>query len=296
MKNEKVVVFGGSGFLGKHIVAQLLMNNFEVWVYDLVAPKDKFEKDITFIQGEILDRKKIENTIKGAKIVFNFAGIADLEECIEKPLEAVKTNILGNTIILESCTKNKVKRFVFASSLYAQGDAGGIYASTKKSCESLIKDYQKYFGLDYTILQYGTVYGYGAPRTNSLYRYLQQALTNRKIDYPGDGSETREYIHAIDAAKLTLKALEKEHKNKTIIITGHHPIKVKDLFYMINDILGGIKINYNVKVSKGKKNSHYRITPYSYQEEIPRKITDNIYMDLGKGIIEVLKEISKEQR
>jgi len=296
MKNEKVVVFGGSGFLGKHIVAQLLRNNFEVWIYDLAAPKDKFEKEIKFVQGEILDREKIENVIKGAKIVFNFAGIADLEECIKNPVEAVRVNIFGNTLILEACKKNKVKRFIFASSLYAHGNSGGIYASTKKACESLIRDYKKYYNLDYTILQYGTVYGYGAPKTNSIYRYLKQAIATNKIEYPGDGSETREYIHVVDAAKLTIKSLDEEYKNKTFIISGQYPLKVRDVFCMIEEILGNVSIKYKTKVSKGKKESHYKITPYSYHEEIPKKIINDSYMDLGRGMIEVIKEIKKENK
>ena len=294
-KKRKVVIFGGSGFLGKHLVAQLLKENFEVWIYDLVAPKEKFDNKIRLVVGNILEKEKINKILHKAEIVFNLAGITDLEECLEKPFEAIKTNILGNTLILEACRKNKVKRFLYASSLYAQGNSGGIYSSTKKSCESIIQDYKKYYGLNYTILQYGTVYGYGAPNTNSIYRYLKQAYVKKRIKYPGDGTETREYIHVIDAAKLTIKSLDKEYENKTIIITGHHPIKVKDLFYMINDILGGIKIQYNTKVSKGKKDSHYRITPYSYQEEIPQKVTNNISMEMGRGMVEVLKEIGKEK-
>ncbi len=295
VKRKKVVVFGGAGFLGNHLVSQLLKEDFEVWIYDIKEPKEKFDREIKFVIGNILEKEKVNRIIRKADFVFNLAGFADLEECLEKPFEAIETNILGNALILEACRKNKVKKFLYASSLYAQGDSGGIYSSTKKSCESIIKDYHKYYGLNYTILQYGTVYGYGAPKTNSIYRYLKQAYAKKRIEYPGDGTETREYLHVMDAAKLTVKALDKEHENKTIIITGHHPTKVKDLFYMIDDVLGGIKIKYNTKVSKGKRASHYRITPYSYLEEIPKKVTSNTYLELGKGMIEVLKEISKEK-
>ncbi|MFA5953739.1 MAG: NAD(P)-dependent oxidoreductase [Candidatus Pacearchaeota archaeon] len=297
MKNkERVMVFGGAGFIGKHVVAKLLKEGYDVSIFDQKKIEESFNKEIKFISGSTLDQKKVEESLKKIDIIYNFSGIADIEECIEKPIEAIKNNILGNAIILESCKKNKIKRIVFASSLYAHGSSGGIYSSTKKACESIIKDYYKYYGLKYTILQYGTVYGYGAPKTNSVYRYLKQAITSREINYLGDGNESREYIHVNDAANLSVKVLDKKYENQSIIITGQHPIRVKDLFEMINEILNGVKINYNIKASKAKKESHYKITPYSYYEEIPKKIINENYIELGKGMIEILKEINKEDK
>jgi len=295
IKKKKAVIFGGAGFLGKHVAIQLAKKGYDVWIFDIMPPNENLGEEINFVLGNVLETEKVNEIIKGAEVVYNFAGIADIEECLKKPLDAIKINILGNSIILEACKKTKVHRYIFASSLYAQGISGGIYSSTKKACENIIKNYKKYYNLNYTILQYGTVYGYGAPKTNSIYRYLKQAFFEKKIDYPGDGTETREYIHVLDAAKLTAKIMEKEYENKTIIITGNYPTKIKDLFNMVKDILGEIKINYNIKVSKEKKESHYKITPYSYLEEIPKKMTSNIQMELGRGIIEVLKEISKEK-
>ena len=83
---------------------------------------------------------------------------------------------------------------------------------------------------------------------------------NKKIKYTGDGSETREYIHIIDAAKLGVEVLDDKYENKTVIITGHNPTRVRDLFEMMKEILGGnVEIEYATEVPACKKQSHYKI-------------------------------------
>ena len=89
------------------------------------------------IVGSILDKEIVEGAVKGCDVVYNFAGIADLEEAARRPIESVEVNILGNTIVLEACRKVDVKRFVFASSLYVYSKAGSFYRSTKNGGRSV---------------------------------------------------------------------------------------------------------------------------------------------------------------
>jgi len=293
--NKKVLVFGGAGFLGTHIVMKLLEEGHDVFIYDLYEPKNFIGNEkVKIILGDILDKEKVNRAVTEVNIVYNLAAMADIEECIEKPIHAISYNILGNAIILEACKKNNIERFVYASSVYSQGNSGGIYCSTKKASESIIKDYQKHHNLNYTIVQYGTLYGIGAGEKNSMHRYLKQAITKKEIEYVGDGNETREYIHVMDAAKLSVEILDKKYENKTIIITGHHPTKVSDLFNMVSEILGGVNIKYKSPATFGKKESHYKISPYSYYEDTPYKLTSNLYMDLGKGVIQILKTLDEK--
>jgi len=294
---KKVLVFGGSGFLGTYLVSELLDKGYSVTVYDKRPIKDTFSNHVNFVLGDILDIYKVNGAVSEADIVYNLAGIADIEECIKDPLNAIKYNILGNTIILDACIKRKVKKFIFSSSVYAYSISGGIYSSTKKASEDIIKNYGKYYGLKYTILQYGTLYGIGVGEENSVYRYLKEAFVNKKIKYTGDGSETREYIHIIDAAKLGVEVLDDKYENKTVIITGHNPTRVRDLFEMMKEILGGnVEIEYATEVPEWKKESHYKITPYSYERNIPYKLTNNFHVDLGKGIMQLLESIEEEIR
>ena len=105
---KSIVFFGGSGFVGSYFVKRLLQNNHKVIIYDLVKPEFK-DKNLKFIKGDILDKKKISKTIKKDHIIFNFAGWADLESAPNNLADVKKLNIEGNTNILEICEKKKLK-------------------------------------------------------------------------------------------------------------------------------------------------------------------------------------------
>ena len=110
----KVVVFGGSGFLGSHVANALTNEGHDVSIFDL-KPSPYLQDKQKMIIGNITDKKAVEKAVKGRDAVYNFAGIADIDEAKEKPIEIVEINILGNTIILDACRKNKVKRLLLTS-------------------------------------------------------------------------------------------------------------------------------------------------------------------------------------
>jgi UDP-glucose 4-epimerase len=240
------------------------------------------------IIGDILDSAKVEAAVKDADVVYNFAGVADINDASRRPLDSVKYNILGNSIILEACHQAKVKRFVFASSLYVYSKAGSFYRSTKQACEHLIENYHEAFGLPYTILRYGSLYGPRADDKNFIHRVIKQALTHGKIVREGDGEEIREYIHVLDAAKGSVDILSEEFTNQHVILTGQQQMKIKDLLMMINEMLDNkIKIEF----LSANKNHHYEITPYSFSPKIGKRLTGKTYLDLGQGILDSISTI-----
>ncbi len=293
-KNKlKIVVFGGSGFLGRYLVEALLPEGHEVTVFDLKQSRVE-EQGGRFIHGDIIDRKRVAPALKGVDVAYNLAAISDIDECIQNPVEAVRQNILGNTIILDECVKSQVKRFILASTLYVYSSSGGIYRSTKQACESIVEDYHKYYDLDFTILRYGTPYGPGANGNNSVYRFLRQAIEEKKIEYRGTGNEMREYIHAHDAALLSIKVLEEQYRNERVILSGPHPIKISDFFMMINEIFGNtLEIQY-VNNEKKIPERHYQMTPYSYNPKIAKKLVGQSYLDLGQGILDCIEGIKQK--
>jgi len=286
----KVVVFGGSGFIGSHTADALTENGYKVKIFDIKKSPFLLDKQ-EMVVGDILDKKAVDKAVKGCDVVYNFAGMADVDKAYFKPVEAIESNILGNTIILEACCKCKVKRFVFASTIYVYSEAGSFYRSSKQACELIIDNYQEAFGLPYTILRYGSLYGPRAKDNNWIHKILKQALTEGKITRHGDGEEIREYIHVKDAAKLSVEILSKEFENKNVIITGNKPLKIKDLHTMVKEILGNkIELEYLPDVS----DSHYEITPYSFNPKVAKKLVSNEFYDMGQGILECLSEIHAE--
>ena len=190
----RVVVFGGAGFLGSYVVDELLSKNHKVTIFD--KQKSPYINDnIPQIIGDILDVKAVRDVVIGQDAIYNFAGLADLNDSIDKPVETIKQNVLGNLNILEAARMEGVDRFLYASSVYVFSRKGAFYGTSKKSSELIVEQYGEQFGLDYTIVRYGSVYGERADRNNRIYRILREALTDRKISFKGDGSEEREYVH-----------------------------------------------------------------------------------------------------
>ena len=151
-----VVVFGGSGFLGSHTADVLTEKGYDVVIYDISQSK-YLKPSQRMIVGNILDEEKVRMSVEGADVVYNFAGIADIGEAVNKPVETVKYNILGNTIILDAAKEADVKRFVYASTIYVYSESGSFYRCSKNACELYLETYQKQYGLDYTVLRYGNL-------------------------------------------------------------------------------------------------------------------------------------------
>lgn len=287
----KAIVFGGSGFLGSHVADALQKAGYDVAIFDL-KQSPYLQQGQEMIVGNILDKKAVKKAIKGCDIVYNFAGMADIEKAKEKPVEAVELNILGNTIILDACRENNVKRFVFASSLYVYSNVGSIYRCTKQACELIIENYYEDYGLPYTILRYGSLYGPRANEENWVYKTLAQAITEGRMTRYGDGEELREYVHVEDAARCSVDILSKEFENEYVIITGYQQMKIKDMMKMINEMLGN---RIEMEFLPAKSKLHYEITPYSFNPKIAKRYLSNYYLDIGQGLLQCLEEVYKKK-
>ena len=216
---KKAVVVGGSGFIGSHVADQLNEAGYQVTIYDYTESK-WINNEEKMVVGDILDKEKLNQTISGADVVYNFAALADLNQALEQPLQTVNINILGNTNVLEACRLHNVDRFIYASTVYVHSREGGFYRCSKQASEAYVEEYQRVFGLDYTILRYGSLYGPRADETNGLWRIVRSALTEGKLRYEGNPDSMREYIHVDDAARASVEALSNEFRNESVVLTG----------------------------------------------------------------------------
>lgn len=284
---KKVVVFGGNGFIGSYVVEELLSSGYDVISADLNP--SQYVDDKYFQKCDILDANSVNDLVRGAKIVYNFAGFANLDDAIANPVKAIELNVIGNMNILEACKNNNIQRFVYASSAYAMSDKGSFYGISKLTSEKLTEEYYKKFGLEFTIVRYGSVYGERDYHNNYIYNLLKQSIETGEINHSGDGKEIREYIHAADVAKLATQIIESdEFINEHIILTGVERMQRKELFEMINEILGNkLTINLN---DDGYHN-HYKTTPYSFLPSRSKKLVANPYIDMGQGLLDCLKDI-----
>ncbi|TGL45822.1 NAD-dependent epimerase/dehydratase family protein [Leptospira perdikensis] len=287
----KIIVFGGSGFLGSHVSDALSIAGHEVTIFDQVN-SPWLRSDQKMIVGDLLLADAVNDSIKGFDVVYNFAALADLNQALDKPLDTVRINILGNAHILEACRKHKIKRFMYASTVYVYSREGGFYRCSKQASESYIEEYKKVYGLDYTILRYGSLYGPRSDDSNGLYRIVKNALESEKICYEGSPDSLREYIHVEDAARASVVAMGEDFRNESVVFTGQEPMRVLDLLKMLAEILGKPE---SVEFSEKDQVGHYIRTPYAYLPKIGRKYIPPLHMDLGQGLLQLIEEVKQNQ-
>jgi UDP-glucose 4-epimerase len=286
---EKAVVVGGSGFLGSHVADHLTNAGFQVTIYDKIKSQ-WLRQDQEMVLGDVDDGEKINQTIAGAEVVYNFAALADLNEALKQPIKTVKVNILGNLNVMEACCAHGVKRFIYASTVYVHSKEGGFYRCSKLTSEAYVEEYQRVYGLNYTILRYGSLYGARANDSNGIKRIVKSAVNDGVIRYAGNINSMREYIHVDDAAKASLDILSDQFENENIVLTGQEPMKVIEMLKMLAEILS-IDEN-NIEFIENNNEGHYVRTPYSYQPKLGKKYIPPVHVDLGQGLLQLINEIS----
>lgn len=285
----RVVVFGGSGFLGSHVADALSEAGHKVTIFD-IKPSPYLRSDQTMVTGDILDQDLLDEVVSQHQLVYHFAGIADIEECVHCPMDTVKYNILGTVQLLEACRKANIDRFVFASSIYVYSVSGSFYRSSKQACESYIENYNELYGLKYTVLRYGSLYGDRADDRNSIHRLIKQAVIEGKIIYRGTGDELREYIHVRDAAQSSIRILEPEFENQNIILTGNQAMRYRELLEMISEIMGN---RIGIEIVPTDRKAHYKITPYNFSPKLGKKLVNNPQIDMGQGLLMCMAEVNE---
>lgn len=284
-------VFGGSGFLGSHVADSLVNSGYSVKIFDrCVSPWLKNGQEM--IVGDLLSLDDVSKAVAGSDVVYNFAALADLNEGLKKPLETVRVNVLGNAHIMEACVVHNVSRFVYASTVYVHSRDGGFYRCSKQAAEQYVEEYERSYNLDYTILRYGSLYGPRADKSNGLYRIVKNAVESGVVRYEGSAEALREYIHVDDAALASVTALDKEFRNKSVVLTGQEPMRVMDLLKMLAEILG---YQNEIEFVEENQTGHYVRTPYAYQPNLGKKYIPPLHVDLGQGLLQLITQVQDEK-
>lgn len=261
INKKKVLILGGSGFLGSHVCDALTNIGHKVTIYDIRSSK-WINKKQKFVKGSLLDKQLLDKLIKNNQIVYNFAGVSDLDVAVKNPTSTIKFNILANAEILKICAKHKIIRYIYSSSIYAGSSQGGFYSASKRAAEDYIKEFSNSLGINFTILRYGTVYGPRSGNNNSVTNIINYTKKNKKILYPGDKTSIRRYIHVKDAAEASVKILNNKYKNKCILLTGKKSVKIMSFLKTLKKIL---KIKSKIKFMSKKRYGHYISKPASYK-------------------------------
>jgi len=255
-KDMKILVTGGAGFIGSNVVDAYIEKGYEVVVVDDLSSgkKENLNKKAKFYKVDICDRS-LEEVFEEERvdIVNHHAAQVDVRKSIADPALDARVNIEGSLHILESCRKYEIKKIIFASSggvIY--GECGSIppnedspvspispYGVSKYAMECYLSSYEKIYGLKYTALRYGNVYGprqdpYGEAGVVAI--FSGKMLNNEEVNIFGDGEQVRDYVYVGDVVKANILCLE-NGDNQIFNIGTSKSTSVNQLFSEMKELV-----------------------------------------------------------
>lgn len=244
----KVLVTGGAGFIGSHVVEKLIQENYQVVVVDNLSTGmlENIHKDAKFIKMDIRSHQLLELFMEEKfDYVIHLAAQTMVHKSIEMPDYDCDVNISGTVNLLEGCRKTQVKRLVFSSTAAVYGDVTALpimensctlptsfYGLSKLTCENYLALYQKIYGLDYVILRYANVYGERQGDSGEggvISIFTRKIHEGEPVIIFGDGTQTRDFIYVGDVATANCLSLQTVHKNNMYNISTQREIDVNGL-------------------------------------------------------------------
>lgn len=292
---SKILVVGGSGFIGSHVADKLTGENHEVILYDKNESLYKL-KNQEMIIGNNLDTKKLYDILKtGVDFVYNFSSIADINDAKNNHELMIDVNIKGHLNLMEACASADVKRYIYSSSLYVYSDYGSLYKASKQSAELFIEAFNELNKLDFTVVRCGTIYGPRAQEWNGFYKIIKQVVVDKQLIFDGSGDEIRSFIHVEDVAELFVKVLNEKYVNEYVNINGIEKYSGNDLVKLIESIFKGTIKKSSMKYKGKTRPDHYVLTPYRYFPKKSKNITKDSYIELGQGILHLANHIKESK-
>jgi UDP-glucose 4-epimerase len=251
-----ILVTGGSGFIGSHLVDKLQMKKHTVTIFDFVQPI--YTPTANHFYGSILNLDELEQAMKGVEIVYHLAAVANVKDVFENPHYSERVNTSGTLNVLEAARKTNVKRVIYGSTDWVYQTTtdravdettpirtpAHLYSSTKLASEFYCQNYNDLYGLEYTILRYGIPYGPRARSGAIVPVFVEKAMKKEELTIAGDGSQFRQFVYVEDLALGNVAALNPVAKNKIYNLDGCDPITVNEVARVVTKLLGKTGIRY----------------------------------------------------
>ena len=255
----KILVTGGAGFIGKHLVKFLRRNGYEVTIFDKFSNSSKnsisniMNMGVQVIEGDITKPNEISNAIKKQEIVIHLAAKISVQESIENPINTFQVNVDGTINVLVACKKYKVKKLIVASSAAVYGESSlnvkltekskmipiSPYGQSKVKMEQIINKFVEEHNINCIVLRFFNIYGMGQSDEYAgvITKFIKRVTQNKSLKIFGDGLQTRDFVSVYDVINSIHKAISSD-KNMTYNIASGTAITINELAKTIISISG----------------------------------------------------------
>ncbi|MGA2935093.1 MAG: NAD-dependent epimerase/dehydratase family protein [Methanomicrobiales archaeon] len=252
MTTPRVLITGGAGFIGMHLVRTFSEHGNRVTIYDLQPPAGDPGDGVTFIRGDIFDGEALGSAVRENDAVVHLVGLADAGIAQTDPMKSFRLNVLSLQNVLEACRRSGGKKIVFPSSAAIYGitedlpiresfppNPTNIYSWHKLLCEKMIQAYQKNYGVEYVILRLFNVYGRGNEGVIGI--FLDKARKGELIESFGP-FQYRDFIYGGDVAEAIHRSvIFDKAMNRTLNIGSGRGVQIREILEMVCRIYPNVR-------------------------------------------------------
>jgi UDP-glucose 4-epimerase len=256
----KVVVTGGSGFIGSHVVDALVDAKHEVTVVDHRTRPHR--DDVGYEDIDLMEMSSVLSATRGAEHIFHLAAVSNVNYAHKYPVYSTALNVMGTAHVLEAARINGAKRVHLASTVWVYNGApngkaadetvpfyldgaGHIYTSSKMACEMLCHNYWQLYKVPFTVLRYGIPYGPRMREELLIPIFLKKALTGQPLTVAGKGQQFRKFVYVQDMARAHVLAMQESAANQTYNLEGRRQVTIIEVAEGIKKLVGDhVKIEF----------------------------------------------------
>jgi UDP-glucose 4-epimerase len=251
----RVLVTGGAGFIGSHVVDRLRRQGTAVRVLDLRKSSYHRARDVEHVGADLLDLRAVERAVNGCDAVIHLAAAADVDDVARRPAEAEAVNARGTLNVLEAARRTGVRRVVYASTIWVYGNGSGtvdedsavvlpdhLYTATKLAGEMYCRAYSELYGLQCTVLRFGIPYGPRARPAGVIPIFVTKALAGEPLTIAGEGSQSRRFVYVEDLADGVVRGLERHAIGRVYNLVGDQSVTVRQIAQTVGELVGDVGV------------------------------------------------------
>ncbi len=254
----RVLVTGGAGFIGSHVVDRLAAHGHEPIVYDRRRSPWHDAAELEHRLGEITDVEALATALEDCDAVVHLAAVADVSDVLEAPVLAEEVNARGTIAVLEAARRAKVERMVYASTIWVYSDCepdvvdedtliatpSHLYTSTKLAGELYCKAYAELYDVPCTVLRFGIPYGPRAREAAVVPAFVNKALAGESLTLAGDGSQFRRFVYVEDLAEGVACSLVPAAANRTYNLASDETVTIREIAEHVQSLVGNTRIEF----------------------------------------------------